>query len=66
MNVMIKTEEELVSKFRESIRILANLRKFQKLWEENYSPEAKAMKKYWQEKADAFIKELDNPQIVIK
>lgn len=67
MKVRIESEEELVHEFREALHILVNMRKFQKLWEDNLGVELKNRKKYWEGKADEFLLKLgETLQINIK
>lgn len=65
MNIKIQSEE-LIRRLREAIHIMENMRKFQKLWQENHGVELKTKKVSWEGKADAFLLELGTPQIVIK
>lgn len=58
VKVKIKTEAELYSVCTELLHITLNLRKFTKLWEENYGVEIKARKKYWEDKADSLLQRL--------
>lgn len=66
MNVTIRTEKELVEKFRKAIHILNNMRNIQKLWEEKYGVELKTKRKAWEKQADDFLKEIGDPFICIK
>lgn len=67
MRLRIESEKVLVHKFREAVEIIENLRKFQKLWEEQYGVPLKEKKKRWEAKADQFLKDLgDTPGIIIK
>lgn len=59
MKIKIKDEDELLGIAGEAIRIIANLRKFTKLWEESFGVELKARKKYYEEQADELIKKLE-------
>jgi hypothetical protein len=59
MKIKIKDEDELIGIAEEAIRIIANLRKFTKLWEESFGVELKARKKYYEEQADELIKKLE-------
>ena len=59
MKIFVKDEDELISVAEEAIRIIANLRKFTKLWEESFGVELKARKKYYEEQADELIKRLE-------
>jgi len=58
MKVTIKNEQELLKITEEAIRVIANLRKFTKLWEETYGVELKTKKKGWEVAADKFIERL--------
>lgn len=58
MKVIIKNEEELVKVAAELIHVLANLRKFTKLWNETHGVELKSRKKYYEDKADQLIERL--------
>jgi hypothetical protein len=59
MKIIIKDEDELINVAEEAIRIIANLRKFTKLWEKSFGVELKARKKYYEEQADELIKKLE-------
>lgn len=58
MIIKINSEEELISVAIELAHCLCNLRKFTKLWEQDYGVELKARKKYWEKKADELIQRL--------
>lgn len=58
MKVIISSEEQLVKISEEAIKIIANLRKFTKLWEANHGVFLKKRKKCWEEIADKFIERL--------
>lgn len=66
MKVVIRSEEELAHEFREVVNALANVRKFQKLWEKSYGVTLKEKKKRWEERADDLIVRLSNSQLKIK
>lgn len=58
MKVKVKSEQELLKVAEEAIQVIANLRKFTKLWEESYGVELKNRKKCWENLADNFIDRL--------
>lgn len=58
MKIKVTSEQELVNVATELLHCLCNLRKFTKLWEENYGVEIKARKKYWEDKADSLLQRL--------
>lgn len=58
MIIKISSEEQLVSVATELIHVIANLRKFTKLWEETHGVELKRNKKYYEQKADDLIAKL--------
>ncbi len=58
MKIIIKSEDELVKISEEALHILANLRKFTKMWNETHGVELKERKKYYEEKADNLIERL--------
>jgi hypothetical protein len=58
MKIQIRNEEELLKITEEAIRVIANLRKFTKLWEESYGIQLKDRKKCWEKNADLFIEKL--------
>lgn len=58
MIVKINSEEELISVAEELIHVLANLRKFSRLWQENHGAPLLRSKKYFEEKADELIERL--------
>jgi hypothetical protein len=58
MKIKIQGEQELVKTTEELIHILANLRKFTKLWNETHGVELKARKKYYEDQADQLIERL--------
>jgi hypothetical protein len=58
MKIQITNEHELLKITEEAIRVIANLRKFTKLWEEGYGVELKKKKKNWEGAADRFIDRL--------
>jgi hypothetical protein len=58
MEIKINSEQELIKVAEEAIRVISNLRKFTKLWEESYGVELKERKKRWEARADKFINEL--------
>lgn len=61
MKIKITSEEELEKVAAELIHILANLRKFTRLWEESHGVELKRYKKYYEAKSDELIKKLQVP-----
>ena len=58
MVIKINSEEQLVKVATELIHVIANLRKFTKLWEETHGVELKRNKKYYEQKADELIARL--------
>ena len=58
MKITIQSEDELLKVAEEAIKIIANLRKFTKQWEESYGVELKKRKKCWEAMADKFIDSL--------
>lgn len=58
MKITISSEKELIEVAQEALHIIANMRKFQKLWEQDYGVELKIRKKYYEAKADALIERL--------
>jgi CTP:phosphocholine cytidylyltransferase-like protein len=58
MKIKVNNEAELLKIAEEAIQVIANLRKFTKLWEESYGVELKNRKKCWEELADKFIERL--------
>jgi hypothetical protein len=58
MVIKINSEEELLNVDAELIHVIANLRKFTKLWEETHGVELKRNKKYYELKADELIARL--------
>lgn len=58
MKVTIKSEQELIEVATEAIHLLSNLRRYQKLWENNYGVELKQRKKYYEELCDKFLEKL--------
>lgn len=63
MKVTIHNEQQLITTAEEAIKIIANLRKFTKLWEEGYGVELRNRKKYWESQADRFIELLQMPEL---
>lgn len=63
MKVTIKSEQELIEVATEAIRVLANLRKFTKLWEETHGVVLKDKKKCWEARADKLISKLQVPDL---
>lgn len=59
MKIKVQSEQELVSLAEEAIKIIANLRKFTKLWDESHGVELKARKRYYESQADALIERLE-------
>lgn len=58
MKIIINSEEELKKVAEQAIHILANLRKFTRLWNESHGVELNERKKYYENKADELIEEL--------
>lgn len=58
MKIKITSEQELVNVAEELIHVIANLRKFTRLWEETHGVDLKARKKYYEKQADALIERL--------
>lgn len=58
MKIKISSEQELVNVAEELIHVIANLRKFTRLWEETHGVDLKARKKYYEKEADALIERL--------
>ena len=58
MKIKVTNEQELLKITEEAIHVIANLRKFTKLWEENHGVELRQRKKYYEEQADKLIKRL--------
>ena len=63
MRIKISSEQQLITTAEEAIKIIANLRKFTKLWEEGYGAELRNRKKYWEQEADKFIELLQMPEL---
>lgn len=63
MKIKITSEEELVKIAEDAIKIIANLRKFTKLWQETHGVELKNRKKYWEDIADKFTDKLQMPEL---
>lgn len=61
MKIIIQSEDELIKVAAEALHILSNLRKFTRLWEETHGVVLKRNKKYYEEKADTFISNLQVP-----
>lgn len=59
MKIKISSEEELLVIAAEAIRVLANLRKFTRLWEESHGVVLKEKKKNWEARADKLITKLE-------
>lgn len=66
MKIKIDNEQELMKLAEESIRILANLRKFTKLWDESHGVELKARKKYYEAQADELIERLQSTNLQMR
>ena len=66
MKIKVDNEEELIKLAEESIRILANLRKFTKLWDESHGVELKARKKYYEAQADELIERLQSTNLQMR
>jgi hypothetical protein len=58
MKIKIQSEEELTSVCEEALHIIANLRKFTKLWEQDFGVELKTKKKRYEQMADELIERL--------
>lgn len=58
MQIKVTSEQQLIKTAEEAIKIIANLRKFTKLWEETHGVELKNRKKCWETIADKFIESL--------
>lgn len=58
MKILIRDEQELVNVAEELIHVIANLRKFTRLWEETHGVDLKARKKYYEKEADTLIERL--------
>lgn len=63
MKVIISSEEQLIVVAEKAIKIIANLRKYTTLWEQEYGVELKNRKKYWEIEADKFVKSLELPEL---
>lgn len=63
MKIHVTNEQDLIKIAEEAIRVLANLRKFTKLWEESYGVELKNRKKYWEDRAEKFIESLQAQEL---
>jgi hypothetical protein len=63
MKIKVSSEEELIKIAEESIRIIANLRKFTRLWDESHGVELKARKKYYEAQADELIERLQSTNL---
>lgn len=64
MKIKIQSEEELIKIAEQAIKVIANLRKFTKLWEETHGVILKTRKKHWEEKADKFIQSLPMEELL--
>lgn len=62
VKVKISSEERLEQVAAELIHVLANLRKFTKLWEATHGVQLKERKKFYEERADELIKTLQVPE----
>jgi hypothetical protein len=62
MKILIQTEEELLQVTSELIHVLCNLRKFTKLWEQDFGVELKTKKKRYEQMADELIERLQVPE----
>lgn len=62
MKITIHSEEELIQVTKELVHVLCNLRKFSKLWEQEYGVKLKERKKYYEAKADELIERLQVPE----
>lgn len=65
LKIKIQSEQELITVAENAIKIIANLRKFTKRWEETHGVELKNRKKCWEELADKFIVGLEMPEIKV-
>lgn len=63
MKVIIASEEQLLKAAEEAIKIIANLRKFTVLWEQEHGCELRNRKKCWEAHADRFIQSLHLPEL---
>lgn len=66
MKIQVTNEQDLIKIAEEAIRVLANLRKFTKLWEESYGVELKNRKKYWEDRADELVEKLKAKELYRK
>jgi hypothetical protein len=62
MKVKIESEQELISVCEEALHIIANIRKFTKLWEQEFGVELKTKKKRYEQMADELIERLQVPE----
>jgi hypothetical protein len=62
MKIKIQSEEELISVCEEALHIISNLRKFTKLWEQEFGVELKTKKKRYEQMADELIERLQVPE----
>lgn len=58
MNIKLTPDQDITELVIEGISILNNMRKFQKKWEESYGVELRHRKKYWEDRADEYLKKL--------
>jgi hypothetical protein len=63
MKVIISSEERLIEVAEQAIKIIANLRKYTKLWEQTHGCELRNRKKYWEGVADGFVRSLELPEL---
>lgn len=62
----IESKDEFIESYREAIQILGNLRNVQREWDETCGLSKKDSKKYWEGKADQFLKNIGGqPEINI-
>lgn len=62
MKIKINSEQELIGVCEEALHIIANLRKFTKLWEQEHGIELKIKKKRYEQMADELIERLQVPE----
>lgn len=66
MKIKIQSEEELIKIAEQAIKVIANLRKFTKLWDESHGVELKARKKYYEAQADELIERLQSTNLQMR
>lgn len=58
MKIKVTSEDELLTICADALHVLTYLRKYTKLWEENYGVELKTRKKHYEKEADKLIEQL--------